>query len=389
MKRITETSPVLNGGADNLPRLGQPLLGVPPCFLFVVAIVFMAGCARKAPSGGALAAADSAGPIAPFRVTDTVRYDTDDPAIWIDAADPSRSLIIGTDKGGDAGDGALYVFGLDGREQPERTVHGIKRPNNVDVAYGLTVGTERLDVAVCSERNTNSIRVFRLPDMKPVDGGGIPVFVGDTARLPMGLALYTHNGSLYAIVSRKSGPSGSYLHQYRLDGASGTVKASLVRAFGEYSGKHEIEAVAVDNELGYVYYSDEGAGVRKYYAHPDSANRQLAVLGATGFADNHEGISIYKSGGGKGFILVSDQQADQFQVFTREGTASDPHNHQRVSILKLSTIESDGNEVTSVPLPGFPQGLFVAMSDDRTFQIYRWEDLARQFEGGGESDADE
>jgi 3-phytase len=38
-------------------------------------------------------------------------------------------------------------------------------------------------------------------------------------------------------------------------------------------------------------------------------------------------------------------------------------------------VESDGSDVTSVALPGFPQGMFVAMSDDKTFQFYRWEDL--------------
>jgi 3-phytase len=32
--------------------------------------------------------------------------------------------------------------------------------------------------------------------------------------------------------------------------------------------------------------------------------------------------------------------------------------------------------VTNVPLPGFPGGLFVAMSTDRTFHFYAWDDIA-------------
>jgi 3-phytase len=37
---------------------------------------------------------------------------------------------------------------------------------------------------------------------------------------------------------------------------------------------------------------------------------------------------------------------------------------------------SDGSDVTSVPLNAqFSHGLFVAMSDNRTFHYYRWEDL--------------
>ncbi|MFA7227720.1 MAG: phytase, partial [Melioribacteraceae bacterium] len=47
--------------------------------------------------------------IKPVVVTDSVKYDTDDPAIWINPSDPSKSLILGTDKDSD---GALYVFDL-------------------------------------------------------------------------------------------------------------------------------------------------------------------------------------------------------------------------------------------------------------------------------------
>lgn len=37
---------------------------------------------------------------------------------------------------------------------------------------------------------------------------------------------------------------------------------------------------------------------------------------------------------------------------------------------------SDGSEVTNVNLgPKFPHGMFVAMSDNRTFQIYNWDDI--------------
>ncbi|MFY7786627.1 MAG: phytase, partial [Thermoflexibacteraceae bacterium] len=77
----------------------------------------------------------------------------------------------------------------------------------------------------------------------------------------MGISLYKNKaGKIYAIVGRKSGPTdGSYLWQYLLeDNGAGQVKATLVRKFGVYSGKKEIESIAVDDELGYVYYSDEG-----------------------------------------------------------------------------------------------------------------------------------
>jgi 3-phytase len=317
--------------------------------------------------------------IAPVVVTETVVHDTDDPAIWINPADSTDVLILGTDKGGETGDGGLFAFNLSGKMID--SVRPLKRPNNVDVAYGLTLNGVATDIAVCTERLAKSIRVFRMPDLEPIDNGGIAVFEGepDSLKDPMGIALYTNpiDKKIYAIVGRKTGPQdGTYLWQYLLqDNGKGQVVASLVRKFGFYSGKKEIESIAVDNELGFVYHSDEMHGIHKSYAHPDSSNVELALFGTVGFTEDIEGISIYKFRDSTGYILVSDQQANQFRVFAREGTAGN-HDHPEIGVLKVSTSESDGSELTSKALPGFLFGLFVAMSDDKTFQYYRWEDLA-------------
>lgn len=348
--------------------------------IILLILVALISCSRNSDNKQAVSPDTTHHIIKPLYISDSVRYDSDDPAIWINQGDLAQSLILGTDKGGDTGDGALFVFDLKGKEIKEKRVSNIQRPNNVDVAYGLPFDGKNIDIAVLSERNTNSIRVFSLPDLKSIDDKGIPVFENDSLRLPMGIALYTDpsTNKIYAIVGRKTGPTdGTYLWQYLLaNNGNGVVKGKLVRKFGNYSGKNEIESIAVDNELGFVYCSDEGVGIRKYYAHPDSSNRELALFGTTGFADNHEGISIYKQNNGTGYIIVSDQQANRFHVFPREGTASNPHDHPELKVVKTSTVESDGSDVTSVSLPGFPKGFFVAMSDDQTFQIYRWEDLA-------------
>ncbi|MBI1933617.1 MAG: phytase [Ignavibacteriales bacterium] len=317
--------------------------------------------------------------ISPKIVTDTVLNNSDDPAIWINKKDYSKSLIIGTDKGKDGLDGALFVFDLDGKEIINKTIRGLKRPNNVDIAYKLKFDSSYIDIAVCTERNTNSIRVFSLPELEPIDNGGIQVFLGDSLRFPMGVGLYTkENGKIYAIVSRKSGPLENYIWQYELaDNGKRAVTGNLVRKFGKFSGKKEIEAIAVDNELGYVYYSDEGVGIRKYFADPDSSNLELALFTDDQFLSDIEGISIYKESNKNGFILVSDQQANKFHIFTREGTEQNPHDHRLVKIINLSTIESDGSDVTNIPLPGFPKGLFVAMSNPKVFHYYCLEDFFR------------
>ncbi|MEE1946993.1 phytase [Pedobacter sp. KR3-3] len=323
---------------------------------------------------------DTTNSIKPVIITEPVKYDTDDPAIWINKADPSQSLIIGTDK--DA-DGALYVFDLKGKIIADKVVRGLKRPNNVDLAYGLLLNGKPTDIAIATERMTHKLRIFSLPDMKPVDKGGIDVFIGETGpeyRDLMGIAIYTSkDGKMYAIVGRKNGPkTGGYLWQYLLaDDGTGNVKATLVRKFGEYSGKKEIEAIAVDNELGYVYYSDEQTGVRQYYADPAKGDKQLAIFGTTGFQADHEGISIYKLTDSMGYILVSDQGANRFQIFSREGTSKNPFEHKLLKIADVQARQSDGSEVVNMPLNDtFKHGLFVAMSDDKTFHYYRWEDIA-------------
>lgn len=312
--------------------------------------------------------------VQPVLVTDTLPHDTDDPAIWINPQDASQSLVLGTDKDEDGG---LYVFGLDGKLDSTRSVKGLKRPNNVDIEYGLLLNGKHTDIAVTTERITHQLRVYRLPDMKPVDNGGIPVFEGETKegyRDLMGIALYRNPaGDIYAFVGRKTGPvDNSYIWQYLLkDDGNGNVTARLVRKFGHYSAKLEIEAIAVDDRLGYVYYSDEGTGVRKYYADPSKGNEELALFAKEGFTADHEGISIYNSTDSTGFILVSDQEVNQFHVFKREGEKSNTHLHKRIKVVKVAALHSDGSEMVSIPLNAqFKQGLFVVMNDQKNFHFY-------------------
>ncbi|OQP44501.1 3-phytase [Niastella yeongjuensis] len=316
--------------------------------------------------------------VKPLFITEKVAYDSDDPAVWVNRQAPSQSLIIGTDKDIN---GAVYVFDLTGKIIKEKTVKGLKRPNNVDIEYSLLLNGKPVDIAVVTERFTHKLRVFTLPDMKAVDNGGLDMFVGDDQpefRDLMGIALYRDkSGKVFAFVGRKTGPPEGYLGQYLLeDDGTGHVKASLVRKFGSFSGKKEIEAIAVDDALGYVYYSDEGVGVKQYYADADKGNEQLSIFGTSGFSADHEGISIYPLTDSTGYILVSDQGANRFRIFSREGKST-PYDHPLLKTVNVRARQSDGSEVVALPLgTNFPKGLFVAMSTDRTFHLYKWEDIA-------------
>ncbi len=181
--------------------------------------------------------------ISPTLATQSVTDDADDPAIWVNASDPEKSLIVGTNKVA-APTGALVVFGLDGKIR--QTIAGIDRPNNVDIEYGLMVQGQPVDIAVTTERLKSRLRIFSIPaDGGPLtdisSGGGAPVLQGESGELaePMGISLYRRpsDGAVFAIVAPKNGPRQGYLRQYRLeDDGGGKVKAVHVRRFGNFSG---------------------------------------------------------------------------------------------------------------------------------------------------------
>jgi 3-phytase len=326
--------------------------------------------------------------VQPALSTDPVSEDPDDPAVWVNAADPAASLILGTNKI-PAPKGALVVFGLDGKTR--QTIEGIDRPNNVDVEYGLPLQGKPTDIAVLTERLKQRLRVYAVTAGGVSDvssGGGLPVFEGQQgeAAAPMGVALYKRpkDGAIFAIVGRKTGPTQGYLWQYRLtDDGAGRVRGTKVREFGSFSGDGEIEAIAVDDALGYVYYADEGNGIHKWHADPDhpDAARELAHFGQTGFQADREGIAIYTRPDGAGYIVCTDQVENnsRYLVFRREGSPGKPHDHTTVvKVITGGADSTDGLEVLSASLgPKFARGLMVAMnSKGRNFLVYGWEDMA-------------
>lgn len=328
--------------------------------------------------------------VRPALATAPVSRDPDDPAIWVHPSAPEQSLILATDKV-PAPQGALVVFGLDGKIR--QTVAGIDRPNNVDVEYGLLLQGQAIDIAVVTERLRRRLLVFRiatdgsgLSDIS--SGGGLPVFDGERGERgePMGIALYRRprDGIIFAILSRKTGPRVGYVWQYRLeDDGGGRVKAVKVRELGLFSGAGEIEAIAVDDALGYVYYADEGDGIHKWHADPDhpEAGRELAHFAKTGFSGDREGIGIYAREDGTGYIVCTDQLAGNsaYYIYTRQGKAGNPHDHSPLlKGFRGGADSTDGIEVTSADLGAqFPSGLLIAMnSAGRNFLLYRWEDVA-------------
>lgn len=362
---------------------------------FLLVCAFVSPCAACGDSPGRAAAQSLTAPANPLtaaRATATVPHDPDDPAVWVHPTDPARSLILGTDK--IARTGGLYVFGLDGAVR--QTIAPLDRPNNVDIEHGVATPAGPIDIAVLTERRRHRLRVFRihgdagrLEDLAPA---GLPVLGGmrGARQQPMGIALYKRprDGAVFAIVAPKLGDEREYLWQYRLTFDGAASQATLVRRFGAFSGlgpapdvDGEIEAVTVDDALGYVYYADEQYAVRKWAADPDDPARdqELAVIGRDGYLGDREGLAIYRRDDATGYLVSSDQVegGTRLMIYPREGRPGAPHDHRLLAVIPTPADATDGLEVVSRPLPGFDGGLLVMMnSRPKNFLLFPWNAVA-------------
>ncbi|MGO4919324.1 phytase [Maribacter spongiicola] len=313
--------------------------------------------------------------ITPDVITEFTLNDTDDPAIWVNPKNPAESIVFGTDK---KTNGAIYAFDLNGKIIQDKTIRDIQRPNNVDIEYGFQLNDSTVtDILVFTEREKQQIRMFSVPDMKPLDGGGFKVFEDEELeenRLPMGISLFKSpkDATVYAIVGRKTGPADGYLYQYALIADSLGVSSNYFRKFGKFSGVKEIEAIAVDDENGFVYFSDEGVCIKKYHAEPSMGNEEISCFGGEYFDEDIEGIAIASYTDGHGYLIVSNQQKGEFNIFDRE-------TNTYITTVNLSTTETDGCEAVTVPLNDtFKNGLFVAMNDEKNFYFYDLKRLGLQ-----------
>ncbi|MBS1712279.1 MAG: phytase [Armatimonadetes bacterium] len=337
-------------------------------------------------SGGT---ATSTQELKPAAATDPVAHDADDPAIWVNRLNPTQSLILGTDKVESVG--ALYAFNLEGKTVQK--IEGLDRPNNVDVGYDLSLGAKTVDFAILTERKAGKLRIYSIDNEtgKLEDISGNTSILGEetgSAKEPMGIAVYRReDGAQFAIVAPKTGGKTNYLAQYRLVPNNGKIDLKLVRRFGAFSGvdkdgNGEIEAICVDQKAGVVYYSDELAGIRKYWADPErpGADKELATFGTEGYKADREGLALYETSPQDGFLLSVDQVEKKSRVFvyTRGGANESDQRNTLVAAFETPADTTDGMEATSRDLGvRYPQGILVMMdSGNKRFLIFDWRDIA-------------
>jgi 3-phytase len=323
-------------------------------------------------------------PLSPKVITEPVSKDADDPAVWIHPSEADKSLILGTDKV--AQEGGLFVFNLEGKVV--QRIQGLDRPNNVDVDYGFSLDGKTVDIAVVTERHKKRLKIYAIDrssgQLSDVSGEtGVFLDRDDENAVPMGIGIYRRpmDGAFFAVVSPKGGPKDGYLGVFELIAKDGKIDTKPVGSFGRFSGEGEIEAICVDDELGFVYFSDEGAGLRKAVIDPASPafGQELAIFGTEGYQGDREGLAIYDSTHGRGWLLSSDQIQGGSRLFVYDRLGA----NTKVTVVPTVADSTDGIEVVARPMgEKFPEGFVVMMnSKDQNFMLFDWRDVRRAFPG--------
>lgn len=303
----------------------------------------------------------------------------DDPAIWADPTDPSKSLVVATDK-----KAGLYLYDMQGKVVQFLPVG---KMNNVDLREDFELGGEKIVLVAASNRTDKSIGLYRLDTQKrelvDVADGLQPTGLGD----PYGVCMYRSpkDQRTYVFVNGDD----TRKRQWELVAtAQGRVTAKLVR---DMNFDSQTEGCVADDRDGALYVNEEDVGLWRMSAEPEGGDAKAIVQK---IADNpavkndFEGLGIYDLGGGRGYIVVSSQGNDTYAVYRREGKQEYLGSFAVVAdpLRGIDGIsETDGLEVTSRNLgPGFEHGAMIAQDgrnvmpvENQNYKYVPWESIAR------------
>lgn len=294
----------------------------------------------------------------------------DDPAIWIHSSKPDRSLVLGTNKRK-----GLEVYDLKGTRIQTLDVGYL---NNIDVRQAVPWSSGRVDIAVATNRTDDSLNLFFLDP----ETGFVELEQSERIALdlddPYGVCLYWSESELYAFVNDKDGT----FQQWRL---APDAESHVARTFSVDS---QPEGCVVDDLTHTLYYGEEGTGVWKRDASPDSKSEAVLISAVADgpLVADVEGLAIYRSSPNEGYLVVSSQGDDSFAFFE----LAEPNRYVgslRITQSSDGSIDevsgTDGIEATATRLnPQFPQGVLVVQDDDnrmprenQSFKFVDWQEV--------------
>ena len=298
----------------------------------------------------------------------------DDPAIWYNASHPSNSRVLGTDK-----QGGLVVYDLHGKMLQYLDVG---RLNNVDLRHGFQLGAEKIDLAIATNRDHNSLQLFAINSKGKVSNLG--ELATDLTDI-YGFCMYQdRTGEIYAIPNDKDGT----FVQYHIQAPQKKLSATEVQRFAVES---QPEGCVVDDATGRAFIGEERNAVwMKDLNTPNSALEKVISAGDVLHADI-EGMGIYHNQNQAAqYLIISSQGNDSYVVI--DSTAPyQVHGAFRVGINTEKSIdavsETDGLEVSSKNFGGvngmWKQGMLVVQDGrkrmpegNQNFKYVSWQKIA-------------
>lgn len=298
----------------------------------------------------------------------------DDPAIWL-SSNPADARILGTNK-----KQGLLVYDLQGKQTQ---LLEVGRLNNVDVRQNISLGGGKVDLAVATQRDDNSMMLFT------INADGV---VAEAGRFPTGLksiygmCLYQPaSGGVEAFINDKDGT----FQQYSISMNGSKFSATLLRSFKVAT---QPEGCVADDANARLFLGEETRGIwttSADAAKPDALAMVLPV-GAQLTADV-EGMAIYHQPGGKadsGYLIVSSQGDNSYVVLDAKAPYKVRGRFKVGFNLPAGidgTSETDGLDVTSANLGGaYAQGMLVIQDGykrlpdgPQNFKYVAWGDVAK------------
>ena len=304
----------------------------------------------------------------------------DDPAIWINSLDPAKSVIFGTDK-----KGGMISYNLQGEKL---NYYSAGNMNNCDVRYNFPVNNDTIDILAVSNRSSHSVSLFKISENGVLDTIHSRIISSKMTDEVYGLCMYLSRVSnkYFVFVNSKSGE----VEQWELFEDEGKVNAKMVRSFALGT---QTEGMVADDETGLLYIGEEDAGIFKFDAEPDGSSKGVFIQnsseGNTNIKYDIEGLAIYDTGSGNGYLLASSQGNYSYAVFQRQGDNKYLGSF-RITEGKIDGVEeTDGIDLTNVPVPGFPKGFLVVQDGynydgkkkkSQNFKIISWDVIEKLFQ---------
>lgn len=286
----------------------------------------------------------------------------DDPAIWRNPADPSRSLIVGTDK-----KAGLYVYGLDGKR---RSFAAAGLVNNVDLAdlgpAGVIVGaSDRNDLAHAA------IQLYRLDTQS-----GALTLLGKGpggAGEGYGFCMAHIGGRLLAYSPLKDGTITETLIALEAEPRFTRLRTMRVAT--------QPEGCVVDPRSGALYVGEEIRGIWRF-APGASQGELVAKADGKQLVADVEGLALLPQGESGGLLVVSSQGDNAYVLYRLPDMT--PAGRFRVAKGAFgATEQTDGIELVAGSFGSdYPEGLFVVQDGSnlphaQNFKLVSWQAILK------------